>query len=141
MQELEKILEEIKSVLKDTYLDIANNYDVSDLKYDSDKVACVAGKFRCLFSERIDTIIRKHMSGKDKDVPTNNGWIPAEERLPTKEECEKDNNEFLVQTDTGERLSCEYDPLSNGYDNPLWCCNVPVVAWRPLPEPYHPEKK
>lgn len=70
----------------------------------------------------------------------NDGWIPVEERLPTKEECEKDNNEFLVQTDTGKRFSCEYDPLANGYDNPLWCCNVPVVAWRLLPESYRPER-
>lgn len=68
------------------------------------------------------------------------GWIPVEERMPTKEECEKDNNEFLVQTDTGKRFSCEYDPLANGYDNPLWCCNVPVVAWQPLPELYRPER-
>ena len=68
------------------------------------------------------------------------GWIPVEKRLPTKEECEKDNNEFLVQTDTGKRFSCEYDPLANGYDNPLWCCNVPVVAWQPLPELYRPER-
>lgn len=70
----------------------------------------------------------------------NAGWIPVEERLPTRGECEKDNNEFFVQTNTGERFSCEYDPLANGFDNPLWCCNVPVVAWRPLPEPYRPER-
>ena len=76
-------------------------------------------------------IIRKHM---------NDGWIPVGDRLPTKEECEKDDNEFLVQTDTGERFSCEYDPLANGYDNPLWCCNIPVVAWQPIPEPYRPER-
>ena len=81
--------------------------------------------------DRVEYIIRKHM---------NDGWIPVEERLPTKEECEKDNNEFLVQTDTGKRFSCEYDPLANGYDNPLWCCNVPVVAWQPLPELYRPER-
>ena len=82
-------------------------------------------------TERIKEIIRKHM---------NDGWIPCSERMPTKEECEKDNNEFLVQTDTGERFSCEYDPLANGFDNPLWCCNVPVVAWRPLPDQYRPER-
>ena len=71
----------------------------------------------------------------------DDGWIPVEERLPTRGECEKDNNEFLVQTNTGERFSCEYDPLANGFDNPLWCCNVPVVAWRPLPEPYREERR
>ena len=79
----------------------------------------------------VEDIIRKHM---------NDGWIPVEQRLPTKEECDKDNNTFIVQTDSGYRFSCEYDPLANGYDNPLWCCNVPVIAWQPLPEPYRTEK-
>lgn len=69
MHELDKILEEIKDVLKDIYLDIANNYDVSDLRYDSDKVACVASKFRCAAGSRVEAIIRKHM---------NAGWIPVE---------------------------------------------------------------
>ena len=82
-------------------------------------------------AKKVEKILRKHM---------NDGWIPAEERLPTKEERKKDNNNFLVQVDSGERFSCEYDPEANGYDNPQWCCNIPVVAWRPLPEPYHPER-
>ncbi len=57
-------------------------------------------------------VIKNHLSGTDND-----GWIPCSERMPTKGECEKDNNEFLVQTDTGERFSCKYDPLADGYDN------------------------
>ena len=116
MQELEKILEEIDETIerygKNPYID----GKVTDL---------------CYGLNIAKDIIRKHM---------NDGWIPVDERLPTKEECEKDNNEFLVQTDTGKRFSCEYDPLANGYDNPLWCCNIPVVAWQPIPEPYRPER-
>lgn len=81
--------------------------------------------------EYLRDLIRKHM---------NDGWISVEDRLPTKEECKQDNNNFLVQVDSGERFSCEYDPSANGYDNPQWCCNIPVVAWQPLPEPYHPER-
>lgn len=34
--------ENLKAVLKETYLEIANGYDVSDLHHDGDKVACVA---------------------------------------------------------------------------------------------------
>ena len=116
MQELEKILEEI----------------------DKQKSKCLSGEYDPAYeagaldmANVIKDIIRKHM---------NDGWIPVEERLPTKEECEKDNNEFLVQVDSGERFSCEYDPEANGYDNSQWCCNIPVVAWRPLPEPYRPER-
>ena len=114
MQELEKILEEIEQnqvMLKP--------FDEEDRPTGIINVAVVK------------EIIRKHM---------NDGWISVEERLPTRGECEKDNNEFFVQTNTGERFSCEYDPLANGFDNPLWCCNVPVVAWRPLPEPYRTER-
>lgn len=111
MQELEKILEEIENA-KNEYPKACFPWYVNGMK-------------------AAEEIICKHM---------NDGWIPVEERMPTKEECKKDNNEFLVQTDAGERFSCEYDPLANGFDNPLWCCNVPVVAWRPLPEPYQAER-
>ena len=110
MQELEKILEEIEQK-SFTNMTITHSMVVK--------------------MQDIRSIIRKHM---------NDGWISVEERLPTVEKCEKENNEFFVQTDSGERFSCEYDPLANGYDNPLWCCNVPVIAWRPLPEPYRPER-
>ena len=43
------------------------------------------------FTEWLDGFIRKHMSGKDSDVPTNDGWIPVERRLPEK-------NEYFVDT-------------------------------------------
>ena len=57
MQELEKILEEI---------------DV--------KIVGSIGKKREGLLEA-EEIIRKHMSGKDTDAPTNDGWIPVEEQL------------------------------------------------------------
>ena len=116
MQELEKILEEIDRKVEE-YMEI----DFSD-EYNTGIID---------MTETAKTIIRKHM---------DDGWIPVDERLPTKEECKKDNNNFLVQVDSGERFSCEYDPEANGYDNPQWCCNIPVVAWRPLPEPYQAER-
>lgn len=129
MQELEKVLEGI----------------IEQLKAEGCIIDDAAGN-------RAEEIIRNYMNdGKCgecsrrkwyqigyEDGKKNDGWVPVEDQLPTKEECEKDNNEFLVQTDTGERFFCEYDPLANGFDNPLWCCNVPVVAWQPLPETYNP---
>ena len=106
MRELEKILEEIKDELKAIYLAIANNYNISDLQYDGDKVACVASKFRCDAGRRIENIILKHMSDNDinaspkcgecnrrkwyqkgyEDGKKNDGWISVEERLPEKNE-------------------------------------------------------
>ena len=136
MQELEKILEEIKRV-ENEYIN-----EEHEMMF---KLGAA-----CIVSE-IKDIIRKHMNdnpcgdcsrkkwyqvGYKDGKNDNNGWIPVEERLPTREECEKSNNKFFVQTENGENFCCEYDTLANGYDDPLWSCNVPIIAWHPLPEKY-----
>ena len=131
MRELEKILEEIKDALKDTYLDIANNYDVSDLRYDSDKVACVAGKFRHKAGSQIENIIRKHM---------NDGWIPVEGQLPdgeTRVICQFDNGDIELLWQDWES---DLETLTYFADFSMMATKK-VVAWRPLPESYHPEPK
>lgn len=84
---------------------------------------------------KVKEIIRSHM-----DEVKNDGWIPVEERLPNREECQKNNREFFVQDENGNRFSCEYDSESNGYDNPKWCCNTMIVAWQNFPQPYKPEE-
>ena len=147
MQELEKILEEIKDELKDIYLDIANNYNISDLQYDGDKAACVASKFRCDAGRRIEKIIRKHM---------NDGWIPAEERLPEdgtdvlvvlKPTYESDYIEYSIarylRFENDEAHWCdnhygylEWDKYSDGHGGSSW---YRVVAWQKL-DSYHPER-
>lgn len=43
----------LKTILKKTYLEVANEYDVSDLHHDSDKVACVASRFRSVVLDKI----------------------------------------------------------------------------------------
>ena len=72
-------------------------------------------------AERIEEIIRKHM----KD-----GWIPVEDCLP-------DNNEdVLVTTDVG---LITFGYVSHG----KWITDQEPdypIAWRPLPEPYRPER-
>lgn len=62
---MEKILEEIKAALKETYLDIADNYDISDLHSDGDRVACTAGAFRDMAVEKIENIFHSHMEGSN----------------------------------------------------------------------------
>lgn len=135
MQKLEKILEEVKDALKDTYLDIANNYDVSDLRYDSDKVACVAGKFRSESGSRIEDIISKYMY---------DGWIPVQERLP------EEKKSVLVQWEKYDRhlnVTLTYldvmwldDAEEKVFETINGVPNGKVIAWRPLPEPYSPER-
>lgn len=83
-------------------------------------------------------IIRKHM---------NDGWVPVEERLPTKEEFLKDDGRFIL--DDGNR---RYQGLFDIYDGKFKFSrhisgihyelfeDECVIAWQPLPEPYQPER-
>ena len=78
MQELEKILEEIEQRKASAEKLI--------VKPPHDKLDQVANDTAEAFIEaykECQEIIRKHMSGKDTDVPTNDGWIPA--KCPPKE--------------------------------------------------------
>ena len=133
MQELDKILEEIKDELKDIYLDIANNYNISDLQYDGDKVACVASKFRCDAGRRIEKIIRKH---------TNDGWIPVEKALPEEGEEVLVWYEYFRYGD----YNCVFETYGIGYQyDGHWSGDVNgrkarCISWQPLPESYRPER-
>lgn len=105
----------------------------------------------------ISSIIRSHMV----DVPKcgecsrrkwyqigykdgkNDGWIPVEERMPTKEEFLKDDGRFIL--DDGNR---RYQGLFDIYDGKFKFSrhisgihyelfeDKCVIAWQPLPEPY-----
>ena len=112
MQELEKILEEI---------------DI--------KIAGSMGKKREGILEAQE-IIRKHM---------NDGWIPVEERLP---EVDADIEETTEDDDcpeynvtirgASESTTLKYSPDGAWFDNNGYVYDV--IAWRPLPEPYRPER-
>lgn len=73
---------------------------------------------------RIVDIIRKHM---------NDGWIPVEERLP-------EDGTYLC-TLAGELCGIE-EPFTGmcGIENGIWDEPDCVIAWHPLPEPYHAER-
>lgn len=88
----------------------------------------------------------KHSAGKDNNVPTNDGWIPVDERLP-----EDDSTKRYIVTDTDGHVwsSIWYGyaeeenktPCFYCWDDDMWQCYKPdVIAWRPLPEPYQPEQ-
>ena len=126
MQELEKILEEIDQEKKNAALSIRHTTGYK------------AGQIR--MAERIEEIIRKHM---------NDGWIPVEERLPMRTLDEKINESYqnyLVFIDGVDGWDIDiavYDfwndkkwrEAHDGYGE-----IENVIAWRPLPEPYHPER-
>lgn len=92
------------------------------------------------FVEWIEGFIRKHM---------NDGWIPAEKRLP-----EDDIEVLITYSDVDNENETGIDITTYGYATlggnklgykewrnpfPYFKGNYKVIAWRPLPERYHPE--
>ena len=90
----------------------------------------------------VEKIIRSHMGdGKGTNVPSNDGWIPVEERLP-----ENSANSIydmqLVTLKDGEVCLGVY----RNKDGEWWTRKQEgethyknkheVIAWQPLPEPY-----
>lgn len=119
MQELEKIMEEIENA-RNEYPKARFPWYVNGMR-------------------DAENIIRKHM---------NDGWIPVEERLPTMEEYQKNNGEFILEN--GNRRYAGYYDVYTGrfysyrhitlYRAELYEDNR-IIAWRPLPDPYQPERE
>ena len=88
------------------------------------------------FTEWLEGFIRKHM---------NDGWIPVEERLPevgedTEETIEDDDCPEYIVTIRGasESTVLKYSPDGAWFDENGYVYDV--IAWRPLPESYRPER-
>ncbi|MBS6723684.1 MAG: hypothetical protein KH268_11955 [Clostridiales bacterium] len=74
----------------------------------------------------------------------NDGWIPVNERLPEADkmpETDTECPEFNVTIwGAKEATTLKYSPIDDTWfdDNG----NIyPIIAWRPLPEPYQPKSK
>ena len=75
----------------------------------------------------VKDIIRKHM---------NDGWVSVEERVP-KEEGYK----VLVCSKKGNIDTGIYSPYTKQwFIGNISALGKDIIAWRPLPEPYHPER-
>ena len=114
MQELEKILEEIDEMIEG----IKENPSSEDADV-------------CYGLNAAKKIIRKHMT---------DGWIPVDERLPegrTRVICQFDNGDIeLLWQDW------ESDPKTLMYWTDFdFMAEKKVIAWRPLPDPYRPDKE
>ena len=147
MQEFEKIMEEIDKIKVGPDTECRSECDL----YDWSCGACV-GECDEYIKERVKEIIRKHM---------NDGWVPTKERMPTKEECERDNIRFLISVGTDcwystEIAKCSWVEADNadgtdGSYSEFWIDQFPhiyrpshrlIAAWKilELPEPYRPER-
>ena len=122
MQELEKVLEEIDNLRglvggEDNYINMYVKKTWGD----------------CL--DMVQDIIRRHM---------NDGWIPVEERLPEEkksvlvqwEKYDRSIDETLIYLDVM-WLEDEEDVV---FETINGIPNGRVIAWRPLPESYRPER-
>ena len=124
MQELEKILEEIEQrKARAEKLIVKPPHDKLDQVANDTAEAFIEAYKEC------QDIIRKHM---------NDGWIPVEERLP-----EEDG--FYIATMDGKIVGQE-EPFVGlaEFENGKWIDDEEdykcVIAWRPIPEPYCPER-
>ena len=139
MQELEKIPEEINK----------------------QKSECLSGEYEPAYeagaldmANVIKDIIRKHMSGKDTDVPTNDGWISVDDRMPevfgkywaTIRYDDGRISEPIVVDFRGVRQKYVVD-TPNGREYETWGIDSAfhgsrVIAWKPyyIPEPYRTER-
>ena len=122
MQELEKILEEIE---KEAIC--ISSYYVSEKFRDKEDLYVPLSD--------VNNIIRKHM---------NDGWILVEERLP------EEKKSVLVQWEKYDRhlnVTLTYldvmwldDADEKVFETINGVPNGKVIAWRPLPDPYRPER-
>lgn len=116
MQELDKILEEIKT--SSVYAETADKFGAM-----------------CVSVGTIERIIRKYMNDKAED----GGWIPVKERLPEEKinPVTMDFYEYLVTARFGNVIDVRCYKYGDGH---WWhgpgIVDKYVVAWQPLPEPY-----
>ena len=135
MQELEKILEEIEQrKARAEKLIVKPPHDKLDQVANDTAEAFIEAYKEC------QDIIRKHM---------NDGWVSVEERMPMRTLDEKINEsyqKYLVFIDGVDGWDIDiavYDfwndkkwrEAHDGYGE-----IENVIAWRPLPEPYRPER-
>lgn len=159
MQELEKILEEMKGLIekhKNKAYELVAREPLTQCYTEADIEQIKVHELAV-----VRDIIRKHMDNNNlhekcsrrkwyqigyKDGK-NDGWIPVEERMPTKEEFLKDDGRFIL--DDGNR---RYQGLFDIYDGKFKFSrhisgihyelfeDKCVIAWQPLPDPYRPER-
>ena len=122
MQELEKILEEIeRRKASAEKLIVKPPHDKLDQIANDTAEAFIQAYKEC------QEIIRKHM---------NDGWIPVEERLP-----EAEQEHVLACRRDGSIDTARYSPYSDRwYVGSMCSVSLDIIAWRPLPEPYRPER-
>lgn len=144
-RELEKDLKEIEYLIY-VHKNRGNTNTQSVLERVHEIIEPCAKAARTL-SELEELLSRENGPEITRSSRDNDGWMSVEERLPTMEEYQKDDGRFIL--DDGNRRCTGYFNVYTGrfysyqhitqYMAELHENNW-VIAWRPLPEPYHPER-
>ena len=152
---LEKILEEIKGLIekhKNKAYELVAREPLTQCYTEADIEQIKVHELAV-----VRDIIRKHMDNNNlhekcsrrkwyqigyKDGK-NDGWIPVEERMPTKEEFLKDDGRFILD-DGNRRYQGLFDIYAGKFKFSRHISGIHyelfedkcVIAWQPLPEPY-----
>lgn len=90
----------------------------------------------CLCPAWVEAIIKKHLSAENMSDSANDGWIPVDKGLP------EDLKDVLVDFgDECPTIAWYSEKIKMWEDSKAGSIIRGVVAWRPLPEPYKPEKE
>ena len=150
MQEIEKILEEIdikiagsmgkkREGLLEAREIIRKHMNEKVTTNDLISRQTLLDDFRNTITENSDTFDWLNMIARQPTVNKGDGWIPVEERMPEAPEMEDEYPEFNVMIEgakTPTTLQYSHDGVwVDDYGNVY-----NVIAWQPLPEPYHPER-
>lgn len=123
MQELKKILEEIRKAFEENTRDIVDKDECHHFVVDV-----------CTATYLVNKIIRKHTKDNTDGKNDNNGWIPIDEdNIPDHEvlACNRYAEELIGYIGKDESgFYCESDGEVVDY----------VTAWMEKPEPYMPER-
>lgn len=153
---------ETKKELKDILEEIEQEFD----RHINTQLKIIAGLEEDVYRYGYGKSLEAYQQGKlfVKDIicnHLNDGWIPTKERMPTKEECERDNIRFLISVGADccystEIARCTWVEANNidgtdGSYSEFWINQFPhiyrpsqrlIAAWKilKLPEPYRPER-
>ena len=135
-RELEKTLMEIECAIK-SHEQRGNTHTQSVLEQARDIIGM------CAQAAKTPSELKEIL---ERDTARDNyGWIPVEERLPevdedTEETIEDDDCPEYIVTIRGasESTTLKYGPDGIWFDENGYVYDV--IAWRPLPEPYRPER-
>lgn len=63
------MLKDIQTALKETYLEVTDTCDISELHSDEDKVACISSTFRNQADKKIEAVFHSYLGQKEDESP------------------------------------------------------------------------